>query len=208
MPHTVRFFQMSQPSISVPQHCAGRDRVYAIACDNGWNQHPAIAQACFAPSYDNEYLYISFKTTGPVRCVNNTDQSPVSQDSCVEFFIQPHQGGEYWNFEFNCAGFLNASHRMTRPEPTRLDAAQLAMVKRTPGNIDALVEGTTAQWTLDVAIPWALLGIEPHKGLKMRANVYACASKTNPPYYLSFAPVNLEKPDYHRPEFFVDIMLD
>lgn len=195
-------------TIIVPHTSKGNAPVYPIEYHNMWNTPDSHIKASFAPSYDTEYLYIHFETTGPLRCENTADQSPVSQDSCVEFFIQPHNGGEYWNFEFNCGGALNASHRMTRPEPARLCEAELKAVTRHPdSNITPDANGK-AHWTLDVAIPWALMDVTPTQGLTMRANAYACASKANPPYYLTFAPVPLEKPDFHRPEFFAELTLD
>ena len=110
--------------------------------------------------------------------------------------MRPEGSDEYWNFEFNCAGVANASHRRTRPEPVRLTAEELASIVRRP-------EGDVP----DVAIPWRLTGIVPAAGTRFKENVYACASKALHPYYMSFAPIATEKPDFHRPEHFVDFIL-
>ncbi len=41
-----------------------------------------------------------------VRVVQTQDQAPVYTDSCVEFFVQPNTGKEYFNFEMNGGGVL------------------------------------------------------------------------------------------------------
>jgi hypothetical protein len=40
------------------------------------------------------------------------------------------------------------------------------------------------------------------EGLTLRGNLYKCADKSKTPHYLSAFPVETEKPDFHRPEFF------
>lgn len=181
---------------------------HAIACRNGWPGNDAPAEAAFTISYDDEYLKVSFTTTAGTRLECRTDQGPVSADSCVEFFMRPEGSDEYWNFEFNCAGVANASHRRTRPEPVRLTAEELASIVRRPeGDVPDGCCDTPRTWRLAVAIPWRLTGIVPAAGTRFKANVYACASKALRPYYMSFAPIATEKPDFHRPEHFVDFIL-
>ena len=47
-------------------------------------------------------------------------------------FIQPIEGGEYFNFEFNILGYVKASHRIDRANSTRLEPADIARIKREP----------------------------------------------------------------------------
>lgn len=156
-------------------------------------------------------LWLSFNTCcNYLRAVNYRDQSPVSEDSCVEVFLQPREGGEYWNFEFNCIGTLNASHRLRRPEPVRLGPDELAAVMRHPSvgrrpfcELEGLFE-----WSLLAGIPLRLMGMEPSDGpVEMRGNFYKCASACSAPHYLTWNPVQSEKPDFHRPECFGKIIL-
>ncbi len=179
---------------------------------NWANEYPYRPLATFAAAYSGRYLYVDFLTRcNYLRAVNSADQSPVSQDSCVEVFLQPHEDGEYWNFEFNCIGAINASHRLRRPEPTRLNAEELASVRRYPScgtRPFREVEGLFT-WNLLVAIPLSLLGIEnPPHGTTIRGNFYKCASEASRPHYLSWNRISTPKPDYHRPEFFGKIILE
>ena len=52
-----------------------------------------------------------------------------------------------------------------------------------------------------------ILGVVPRPGMIMRANFQAVCSAGNPPYYMSWSPIDTPKPDFHRPEFFGEIIL-
>lgn len=165
--------------------------------------------AQFAIAYSSTAIYIDFLTRcNYLRAENTANQSPVSQDSCVEFFLDPKGDGEYWNFEFNCIGAINASRRFTRPEPTRLTDEQLARIKRYPSvgtRPFCELEGLFT-WNLLVVIPLDLLGLDAdNMPAKIRCNFYKCASATSDPHYLSWNPIKTEKPDFHQPEYFGEI---
>lgn len=181
---------------------------------NSANWHkdfPYTPLTSFTTAHGDKYLYIDFFTRcNFLRAENFEDQSPVSEDSCVEFFVQPVEGGEYWNFEWNCIGTMNASHRLERPHPTRLSAEELARVKRHSSCGDrpfCELEGIFT-WNLVIKIPLDLFGVE-YKGepVEMRGNFYKCASKATQPHYLSWNPIETPHPDFHRPEFFGKITL-
>ena len=182
---------------------------FEIGESNWGDAFPNYAQTDVAAAYDKDYLYLSFLVNSPsFRLENHADQSPVSEDCCVEAFFQPVEGGEYWNFEFNAGGWLNASHRLTRPNPTRLTADELATVSRKAMDADLRPKaGEAGAWTLSVSIPFKLMGIKAKRGTRIRANFYSCASKADKPYYQSWNAIGTERPDFHRPEFFGEIEL-
>lgn len=188
------------------------DLSHKIACDNGWAGMRRGVDASFVISYNNDAIQVIFTTKGaPLICNHLANQEAVSEDSCVEFFIQPIEGGEYFNFEFNILGYVKASHRTDRANSTRLEPADIARIKREPVYhadepfvFENLEDDT---WILTVSIPWSLIGVTPEPGMKFRANFQACCSAANPPYYLSWSPIVTEKPDFHRPEFFGEIIL-
>ncbi len=181
-----------------------------IDCHNDWQLDP-VTKAWFTAWYDAEALHVAFHTyDAPLYCRHFGDQTPVSQDSCVEVFIQPHHGGEYWNFEFNVGCSVNASHRFERPKPTRLSSAEIATILRRAVpeiTTETIIPGNNSSWDFEVDIPWALMNVTPEKGMHMRANFYACASEGDPHYCLSWSPIATPAPDYHRPEFFGEIIL-
>jgi len=162
-------------------------------------------------AHDGKCIYIDFFTRcNFLRAENYLPQSPVSQDSCVEFFVAPNTDNRYWNFEFNCIGTINASNRIERSNPTRLNADQLAQIRVFPScgtRPFRELEGLFS-WNLLVIIPLSLFGVEFNgTALDMRANFYKCASATSMPHYLSWNPIRTPKPDFHQPAFFGEITL-
>lgn len=178
---------------------------------NWSNEFPYQPLTTFSIGHSGKNLYIDFFVRcNYLRAVNYDDQSPVSQDSCVEFFVAPQCDNHYWNFEFNCIGAINASHRTERKNPTRLNSEELNQVKRyascgtRPFNE---VEGLFT-WNLTIMIPLKLICVEYNgEPINIKGNFYKCASATSLPHYISWNPIPTEKPDFHRPEYFGDITL-
>lgn len=177
-----------------------------------WAQeYPYKPVATFTAAHSGNAIYIDFFVRcNYLRAVNYLPQSPVSQDSCVEFFVQPHPQGEYWNFEFNCIGTINASHRMVKPSPTRLSDDELnkiGVVSSCGQRPFCELEGLFT-WNLLVCIPLSLIGVEyDGKPIEMRGNFYKCASMTSAPHYLTWNPLSGPKPNFHQPEGFGKIIL-
>lgn len=176
------------------------------------DQFPYRPMTTFSAAYTAESLYIDFLVRcNYLRAEHYEPQTAVSEDSCVEFFVQPQPGGEYWNFEFNCIGTVNASHRLTRPEPVRLTTDEIATIRRYAScgtRPFRELEGLFT-WNLLVVIPFRLMGLDGNKlPDTMRANFYKCASATSEPHYLSWSPVDAPKPDFHRPDSFGTIRFE
>ena len=185
---------------------------YIIDSLNWSEQYPYHPLSSFTIAHDGCNIYIDFF----VRCnylkaENYENNSPVSQDSCVEFFVAPKCDNHYWNFEFNCIGTINASHRTERKNPTRLNDDELAQVLRyaSCGNKPFHELEGIFTWNLLVVIPLSLIGIEyKNAPIAMKGNFYKCASKCSQPHYLSWNPIHTDQPDFHRQDFFGNIILD
>ena len=179
---------------------------HQIKCRNWVEKFPFHPLTAFTIAYSNKYIYVDYYVRGNyLRAVNYTNNSPVAEDSCVEFFLDVPNSKEYWNFEFNCIGTVNASHRETRENPTRLNDDEIAQIKRYAScgvRPFEEMEGIFS-WNLIIAIPFSLIGIDEHNIPDMiRGNFYKCGSKTTAPHLLSWSPIDYPKPDFHRPEFF------
>ncbi len=184
----------------------------SIASLNWPGQFDYAPLTTFTAAHSGRYIYIDFFVRcNYLRAENYEPLSPVSQDSCVEFFVSPTGDNHYWNFEFNCIGTVNASHRSVRNNPTRLTRSEIESIRISPScgtRPFREMEGMFS-WNLLVAIPLDLIGVE-YKGLpiEMTANFNKCASATSAPHYLSWSPIVSDKPDFHRPECFGRIVLD
>ena len=163
-------------------------------------------------AYSEKYIYIHFVSREyGLRAVNTENLSPVADDSCVEFFVRTAPGKEYWNFEFNCIGAVNGSHRILRPDATRLTHEEIESIKRhsSCGTVPFGEKEGIHTWTLTAAIPRELIGLEKGNYLShVFGNFYKCAGKAMNRHYLSWAPIKSEKPNFHLPEYFRHIYFD
>lgn len=50
--------------------------------------------------------------------------------------------------------------------------------------------------------------IKSLSGKTIRANFYKCGDALKKPHFLSWSPINIEKPDFHRPDFFGEITFE
>lgn len=203
--------------LSTLSSCTARG---SIACHN-WekdfpHRFPILNcgwEVMFRMAFSEGYLYVYWHLVSDgLRALHTTDLSPVAQDNCMELFLQVPGQDEYWNFEVNALGTLNASHRVTRPQPVRLTPQELASIKRMGSHVGhAPFNDTTAEpynWWVALAIPWKVMGLDAHLlPPHLMGNLYACAGAIEKPYYISCFPIDTERPDFHRPDFFGKIIL-
>lgn len=181
-----------------------------IECIN-WESFPYKPIAAFDIARSETSLYIRFFVRGnSLKAAFETDDSPVFNDSCVEFFMQKENDPEYMNFEFNCIGTCDASRRFSRDNKRSLSQAEYKSIRRHPSmerKAFAEKQGVHS-WELVVSIPFTVMGLDPQAlPEKIYGNFYKCADNTEFPHYVSWNPINTEMPDFHRPEFFGEITL-
>lgn len=169
---------------------------------------PYAPSANFSIAYDDEALYIRFRVIEQCTAARvGVDQGPVWTDSCVEFFVSFDDSG-YYNFEFSCIGKLLLAFRKEKPAPEPAPAEILALVKRHSTIGDECFDertGDELDWELNVKIPREAFfkhNIESFAGISARANFYKCGDNLSKPHYLSWAPIDADKPNFHLPQFF------
>ena len=163
---------------------------------------------------DHENLYLHYFVKGEqLRAVTTEDQGPVWEDSCVEFFCQVPGDDHYMNFECNCIGAMVASRRISRSEDVKpLSPEEMALIDRCctyPRQAFEEKDGLF-EWEVELRIPLSLIFREqaPAFPQKLRANFYKCADKTKNAHFVSCWPIPIPKPDFHRPEFFGERVLE
>ncbi len=155
-------------------------------------------------------LVVDFRVSGlDLRARNTEDNGRQWEDSCVEVFIQDPEDGNYYNFEINALGKVLACtgpdrhNRTPRPVEEMEDILRFSQVEGGP-----IEEEGIHTWRVGVVIPFYLIGIDPENlPGSIRANFYKCGDKTAHPHFLSWSPVETPKPDFHRPEFFGELIL-
>lgn len=177
-----------------------------IACLNWGDEFPYKPYTSFVVAVSSTRLFVFFSVISKdLRAINTQDLSPVADDSCVEFFMQVPGHDEYWNFEFNCIGTLNASHRVERINPKRLTPQELSSIERyaSCGTEPIEEQEGTYCWDLTVSIPLDLVGLDgDNLPDYIKGNLYKCAGKTAHRHYVSWSPIDDSKPNFHRPDCF------
>lgn len=174
-----------------------------------WQEYSYKPIVAFDIARSHSALYLRYFVKGnSLKAIHIADDTPVHTDSCVEFFMKQENDAHYYNFEFNCIGTCDAARRLSRHEKKSLTPEQYKQIRRystIERKVTPELKGVHA-WELTVAIPFEVMGIDPaNLPEKIYANFYKCADDTANPHYLSWNPIAVEQPDFHRPEFFGEL---
>ncbi len=142
-----------------------------------------------------------------LRRVNTTPDSPVWEDSAMEFFFIPVESRqEYFNLEFNSNGAY-LCHVGVAKKPKRKDISEFS--KEVPVITPTV---TKDGWSAEVFVPCKLvnevLGENfEAKASEIRGNFYKCGDLTQIPHFGSYAPVAEQYPGFHNPICFANISI-
>jgi hypothetical protein len=168
------------------------------------NQHGELPSVQVYVQHDKEAIQVRFNVEEPLTCYRaevQGDGGRCYEDSCVEVFIKALDNpNEYFNFEFNSKAFCLAAKGPSRSERVPFDSSLYSKIHRVM--IYPQIQGDFIYWALKVKIPFSILGKSKDSVSKIEGNIYKCADLADKPHYLSLYPVDTEKPDFHRPEFF------
>ena len=177
--------------------------------ENGYRP-PVEVKLC----YSRSFLHVRFRVgERRVRVKYLKFQDPVYKDSCVEFFIDafPESRLGYVNFETNAAGTLLAAFgpdRFNRKPLWPEDLGGFDVSASVAGPLDGEHGGDS--WTLEYRVPLALFrkiyGLEVRPGHRAAANFYKCGDETEFPHYGAWSRVDTPSPDFHRPDFFGEVI--
>ncbi|MDO5035331.1 MAG: carbohydrate-binding family 9-like protein [Porphyromonas sp.] len=181
---------------------------------NNWpDQYPYIPITAADLAYSDTGLYCRFQSRGKGLLAQYIeDGSKVHEDSCVEIFLQLPGQERYYNFEFNCIGTCDASHRLNREVSTPFTGQQYDHIHRAASERrDVLFERPRGlqSFYVSVKIDFQVLGIESVEQLPeyFMGNLYKCGDRTPEPHFATWQPVHTETPDFHRPEYFQPLYL-
>lgn len=182
-----------------------------IACCNWEKEFPYAPKVEFRMAHTGSHLIVRFEVWENYTAARvEKDHGEVWTDSCVETFIALDDQG-YYNFETTCIGKLLLAFRKEREvgvEPAKQEI--LNTVKRTgslPCKTFEEVVGDN-HWTMQIEIPASALfrhELSTWSGAKARMNLYKCGDNLSHPHFLSWQPIAVPKPDFHRPEFFTEV---
>ena len=187
----------------------GDPRREGIACLNWPEAFPYRPEASFDISHDGDALHLHFRVKeDAVRAVCAADGDHAWEDSCVEFFFDPHGDGTYYNLECTCTGQIYLCRGKERHGREMLPEWALSAISRrcSLGREPFGLREAPTEWEVELDIPAAVFGLDTFTGLRARGNFYKCGDKLPVPHYLSWAPIATPRPDFHRPEYFEELI--
>ncbi len=180
-----------------------------IACLNWPDAFPSRPDVQFEIFHTGDMLHLTYRVReDAVRAVCAADREHVWEDSCVEFFFAPRADGYYYNLECTCTGKVLLCRGTGRGDRESLpQAAYDGIVRRCSlGTAPFGLREEPTAWEVALEIPAATFGLERFDGLQARGNFYKCGDGLPVPHFVSWAPIDTPNPDFHRPEFFDNLM--
>lgn len=181
-------------------------------CECNWPKEAPYTPDCNgAVARSKTHLAVIYHVRGlDLRATEMEDNGRSWEDSCCEFFVSDPFDGSYYNFELTCVGSLLSAKGTGRQDRQAIDPALLTRVIRHSSleRRPIVITGQIIGWTVAMLIPFELIGIDPDNlPVSVRANFYKCGDLTAHPHFLSWNPIPIPKPDFHKPEFFGELIL-
>lgn len=169
-----------------------------------WTEHTDIT-AYAQLTYGADCLYVHLHADEKyIRAEGFGTLDEPYLDSCLEFFFSPSNGdSRYINIEMNpnCCIYFGIG--------TGNDNLIRIILPQGADSLNAECRKTPGSWDLYYELPFSLIRLffpdfapEGH----LRANFYKCGDLTKQEHYLSWNRVECEKPDFHRPEYFGELI--
>lgn len=176
-----------------------------------WQEYPYQPKVQFRIAYNDEGLLIHYRVEEKsIKATYLEDNGNVWTDSCVETFIVPGNDDVYYNLETNCIGCVLLGAGAEREGRERAGQEVTKCVQRWCSLSRKTFEEkpTTEPWELALVVPYKAFfkhHIKSLKGQKVKANFYKCGDDLSTPHFLSWNPIRIENPDFHRPDFFAEL---
>ncbi|MCF0160843.1 MAG: hypothetical protein HUJ99_08625 [Bacteroidaceae bacterium] len=173
-----------------------------------WPAYPYRPDVRFRMVHTDNALVLHYVVTEQsVKAEAGRDNGPVWEDACVEFFSVPANDGIYYNLECNCAGQLLVAAGTERNDREFAPPSVLQGVKRwsSLGRESFPERVGECTWQVVLYVPLSTFfkhGIASLRGQTIRANFYKCGDKLMQAHFLSWNPIPIEQPDFHRPDCF------
>jgi hypothetical protein len=189
--------------LTLPEAPLGKMNLYPW--DNAGYTPEATLKMVYNESALRVCLYAAVETP---TVLTNQDDGPVWEDDCLELFLAPYaEDPDYINFECNALGAMVIGKAASRADRQNLIAALKPQMGVYTVNYPG--KGFEVHYTLPLAA-LAELYNKPllKKGDMMRLNAYKCGEATPIPHFGMLFPIENPTPDFHRPEFFQEAVLD
>ncbi|MBL7814675.1 MAG: hypothetical protein JNL70_06685 [Saprospiraceae bacterium] len=208
--------KLNIPYINIAAHLSPFEAISPIyAIDIApWSSEKENPTVHFGIGHDGQNIFLIYSVQeSAVVAKTTTNNGPVWQDSCVEFFIMPENDGIFYNFEFNCIGakLLYAGKNRQERTPASDAIINQVILNSTLGKEPFDEKTGYFDWTLTAIIPISCFfqhKIETLKGKNSKANFYKCGDGLSKPHYLAWSNIKTPTPDFHTPQYFGEIRFE
>ncbi|NMA83990.1 MAG: hypothetical protein GX962_09025 [Epulopiscium sp.] len=180
-----------------------------------WDTNGYMPKTIAQLAYTDQGLHVRLESYEKSIAAKYHDlNDPVHKDSCMEFFFNPNpsKDNRYLNFEINAIGTLHlgiGGERSTRRHMNEVDPKTFKIQPSVTVNTLEGYKGPS--WVLQYFIPFSWLEeyygpVSFQSGHKMMGNFYKCGDDTAFPHYGCWNLIETEKPDFHRPEYFGELI--
>lgn len=127
-------------------------------------------------------------------------------DSCMEFFFSPFpdRDDRYINIEINPSGIAHVA--------VGIRGKRYVYDREVPGMVIRTARYDGGVWAISFNVPESFLYTHfadfPASGAVIKGNFYKCSGGGLHEHYGTWAHVGTERPDFHRPEYFGDLVLE
>ena len=205
---------LPQEAAEVPQMLDAMGVTFEPVATVNWpDEYPYCPEAAVRIAWCPEGIVLHYRVNEQsARATYGEDDGKVCTDSCVECFIRNVDLDTYYNIECNCVGALVIGLRGKDIARRHLSLDTLAEVKRwaSLGREPFGVRTEQTAWELALVIPATVFSKYPirlEEGGRLRANFYKCGDDLPVPHFVSWNPITTEKPNFHRPECFGELVL-
>lgn len=179
--------------------------------NNPWPEFITSAEAGFTIGHANDAILIQYKVKEEnLRSFSRDFNENVHLDNCVEFFIGFGLTDAYYNIELNCLGSIKVGYGKGRNSRTYLEPDLLKNIRLKTHMVYLPNTGKHSfEWELLVYIPVSIFyfdDITKLEGCVARGNFYKCGDELPVPHFLTWNAIDTPSPDFHRPEFFGELI--
>lgn len=207
--------QTVEKAADIPAALQAASITYTPVTNVNWPaSFPYRPEMAFAAAHVGDALLLHCRVEEQsVRAVARQDHEHIWEDSCAEFFIMPAGDGLYYNLECNCTGKLLVAVGKDRNERQPAPMSVMQGVDRwaSLGTEPFDVRREPTKWELALLVPVSTFfrhELKTLDGLQAKGNVYKCGDNLPVPHFISWNAINTENPDFHRPEFFGEIIFE
>lgn len=182
-----------------------------------WNTNGYMPKARAQVFYTKKAFHVLLKAyEKSIRATCKNMNDAVHKDSCIEFFFNPNPDHDkrYFNFEFNPLGTLCLSIGEDRFDRISLDKKHYKTFNIGCSECEGISDDSSREfWSIEFSIPFSFIRdffgeLDFGPGSRMKGNFYKCGDDTQYPHFGCWNNITNDVPDFHRPEFFGDMVLE